>query len=67
MSVAWSLFKTAVLKAVADDRKEQRQLRALERIAQALDDLADQGHANRIDSQRDGHPYGYYTTPPPKG
>jgi hypothetical protein len=63
MSVAWSLFKTAVLKAVADDQKEKRHLRALERIAQALDDLADQGAANRLDSQQGG----YYTTPPPKG
>jgi hypothetical protein len=61
VSVAWSLFKTAVLKAVADDRKEQRQLRALERIAQALDDLADQG---QLRAQNES---GYYTTPPPKG
>ena len=39
----WAIFKTAVYRAVDDRNQEHRRTRALERIAQALDDLADQG------------------------
>ena len=59
----WSLFKTAVYRAQDERAQEVRRTRALERIAGALEYLADQGML----------PPGYYpqgpapyVTPPPE-
>ena len=52
----WSLFRTAVLAAVDERARAQRQARDLTRIAQALEDLVDDGRARLDDGTLQGSP-----------
>jgi hypothetical protein len=60
VSVLWSLFSTAVNVAIDERNRKARQLRALERIANATEEIAQGGMAP---------PYEYppQVTPPPQG